>query len=153
MKVVFSTTDPSEASVFSALLGREGIASKIENEGAAYYAVGMPTSAVPLNITVQEKDAEAATRVIQATLQKRAQGDHGGKPAGAFEKSVASHHRKSKWILIAGYGLPIFIILGIGMFVGGRQVVESPAWIMGALIISLLGGTMLWANRKNGTRR
>jgi len=153
MKVIFSTTDPSEASVLSALLGREGIASKIDNEGSAYYAVGMPTSAALLNITVQEEDAEAATRIIQASLQKRAQGARATEPAGAFEKSVECHRRRWQWMLIAGYGLPIFIILGVGMFVGGRKVIESPAWMMGALIIALLAGTMLWANRKRGTRR
>src|SRR5581483_10917675 len=94
MKVIWSTTDPAEASVFSALLREAGIPSSTENEGGALYAVGMPTSAVPLNIAVREADAERAQNLLRDFVHRKRSGDD------AFKRSVETSRRRWLWFFI-----------------------------------------------------
>lgn len=65
VRKVFSTTNPAEAELVRVALRRHGIESILENEGGALYAIGMSTSIVPLEVTVAEKDADAALAVLR----------------------------------------------------------------------------------------
>jgi hypothetical protein len=69
MKRLYATTDPAEAEILRALLRDAGIESTLDNEGAAAYAVGLPTGAVPLGINVVDGDAAAAAEVLAAHFQ------------------------------------------------------------------------------------
>lgn len=149
MKVIWSTTDPAEASVFSALLGQVGIACTVENEGSAFYAMGMPTSVVPLNIAVQDSDAERAQGIIQDFVQKkRLSGEASRDSEGAFEKSVQAGRRRWVWMFVLGYAVPIAIILAAVAATGWENATHSAAWMTGALLIFLFVSIGLWATKR-----
>jgi hypothetical protein len=71
MKRLYATTDPTEAEILRALLRDAGIESTLDNEGGAAYAVGLPTGAVPLGITVADGDAAAGAEVLAAHFEKQ----------------------------------------------------------------------------------
>ncbi len=76
MKKVYSTTLIGQAEMLQMILRSRGIESRLENEGAAHYAVGLPSAAAPIVIVVDDEDAEEAARVIAAEIQK----PHGSPP-------------------------------------------------------------------------
>ncbi len=65
MKQVFTTTSLAEAESMRALLRGHHIEAALENEGAVFYAVGLPTPAVPFVLSVSN-EAEARARAILA---------------------------------------------------------------------------------------
>ncbi len=71
MKTIYTTTLLEEANLIQLLLRDHRIESSLENQGGAMYAVGVPSAAVPLAITVLEKDAEKGTALIKDWLEKR----------------------------------------------------------------------------------
>jgi hypothetical protein len=70
MKKVYSTTLIGQAEMLQMILRSRGIESRLENEGAANYAIGTPSPAAPIVIVVDDADAEEAARVIAAEIQK-----------------------------------------------------------------------------------
>ncbi|HVE40951.1 MAG TPA: DUF885 family protein [Planctomycetota bacterium] len=76
MKKVYSTTLIGQAEMLQMILRSRGIESRLENEGAANYAIGTPSAAAPIVIVVDDTDAEEAARVIAAEVQK----PHGSNP-------------------------------------------------------------------------
>jgi hypothetical protein len=82
MKKIYSTTLIGQAEMLQMILRSRGIESRLENEGAANYAVGTPSPAAPIVITVDDEDAEEAARVIAAELQK----PHGPNPTTLQEQ-------------------------------------------------------------------
>jgi hypothetical protein len=76
MKKVYSTTLIGQAEMLQMILRSRGIESRLENEGAAHYAVGLPSAAAPILIVVDDEDAEEAARVIAAEIQR----PHGSNP-------------------------------------------------------------------------
>jgi hypothetical protein len=82
MKKVYSTTLIGQAEMLQMILRSRGIVSRLENEGAANYAVGTPSPAAPIVITVDDEDAEEATRVIAAEIQR----PHGPNPTTLQEQ-------------------------------------------------------------------
>ena len=71
MKRLYATTDLTEAELLRALLRDQGIESSLDNEGGAAYAVGMPTSAVPVGINVRDEDAPAAAEALARHFEKQ----------------------------------------------------------------------------------
>ncbi len=73
---IHTTTSPQEAEFLRAELGARGIDSALENEGAAFYAIGFPTPAIPLVVSVPAPQAEEAIRIVAEVLSKsRTEGD------------------------------------------------------------------------------
>jgi hypothetical protein len=70
MKKVYSTILIGQAEMLQMILRSRGIESRLENEGAANYAVGTPSAAAPIVIVVGDEDAEEAARVIAAEIQR-----------------------------------------------------------------------------------
>jgi hypothetical protein len=70
MKTVYSTTLIGQAEMLQMILRSRGIESRLENEGAAHYAVGLPSAAAPILIVVDDQDAQEAARVIAAEIQR-----------------------------------------------------------------------------------
>lgn len=70
MKRLYATTDPAEAEILRALLRDAGIESRLDNSGAADYAIGLPTSVTPLGITVSDEDAAPAAEILAAHFEK-----------------------------------------------------------------------------------
>jgi len=64
MKKVYATTVIGQAEMLQVVLRRHGIESRLENEGGALYAVGLPSAAAPIVIVVDDERAEEATRII-----------------------------------------------------------------------------------------
>jgi hypothetical protein len=70
MRKVYSTTILSQAEILRVVLRKNGIESLLENENAAMYAAGVPIPAIPFVISVDDKDAEEAARIIDAELRR-----------------------------------------------------------------------------------
>lgn len=73
MAQVHSTTNAVEADALLALLREHGIHGIIENENAGL-VLGMPTSAVPLIITVSQVHEKHARSLLRDALQGRFRG-------------------------------------------------------------------------------
>lgn len=67
--VVHSTTVPMEADFVRMVLVDHGIECSVENEGAVGYAIGIPSTAAPLLLSVPEKQAETARQLVCAALR------------------------------------------------------------------------------------
>ena len=65
MQAVYATTLLPEALFRQATLRAHGIESVLWNEFSAFYAIGLPTSLVPLVIAVGPADAEKALAVLR----------------------------------------------------------------------------------------
>ena len=74
-RIVFTTTSLSESESVRLLMESRGIEAAIENEEAAFLAIGMPISAVPLAIVVPADREADARRILaerpRATLSVR----------------------------------------------------------------------------------
>lgn len=70
MKKVYSTTRIGEAEMLQVVLRKHGIESRLENEGGALYAVGVPSAAAPIVIVVDDERAEEAARIIAEEFRK-----------------------------------------------------------------------------------
>jgi hypothetical protein len=66
---VHSTTVSMEAQFVRLALVDHGIDCVVENEGAAEYAIGLPSAAAPLLLTVPAKQAETARQLVAAALR------------------------------------------------------------------------------------
>lgn len=64
MKRVYATTVIGQAEMLQVVLRSHGIESRLENEGAAHYAVGLPSAAAPIGIVVDDDRADEAARII-----------------------------------------------------------------------------------------
>ncbi len=71
MKCVFATTEFVDLQLIRLALGDHGIDGMVENEGAALYGIGMPTSAAPIQISVRDEDEEKARNVIHDVFEQR----------------------------------------------------------------------------------
>src|SRR5262249_4522858 len=70
VKKVYATTVIGQAEMLQVVLRNYGIESRLENEGGAQYAVGLPTAAVPIVIVVDDERAEEAARIIADEFKK-----------------------------------------------------------------------------------
>lgn len=124
MKRVYSTTLLEEAEFLRMALRDSEIDSFLENQGGAMYAVGMPTSAAPLYISVADDKADEAARVIEGVLAAR----RSSKPApesdepGAqkFRALVGRSRRRNRLIWLILILLPIALLPFSVRFAGWR---------------------------------
>ncbi len=70
MRKIYSTTLLAQAEILRVVLRRHGIESVLENENAAMAVAAVPIPAVPFVISVDDKDAEEAARIIDAELRR-----------------------------------------------------------------------------------
>ncbi len=122
MKAVYSTGDPAEAATLLAILRTRGIECFLENEGGAMYAMGIPSPAIPLVLSVPDGDADRAVALIKETRKspeaqaRPAPAEGGGKsPAGegpqALPQEVSRTRRKNRiaWNIVACVLVPFVI--------------------------------------------
>jgi hypothetical protein len=69
MRKIYSTTVLAQAEILRVVLRRHGIESVLENENAAMAVAAVPIPAVPFVISVDDQDAEEATRIVLAELK------------------------------------------------------------------------------------
>ena len=70
MKRIYSTDSLIEAEMIRVFLRQNGIESMLENEFSSQL-VGMSPSAIPLIITVSDRDADGAIHVVRKHLAKK----------------------------------------------------------------------------------
>jgi hypothetical protein len=70
-RTVYSTTEPQDALLMEMLLERSGIDAEVENERSGFSAVGFPTGAAPIAVTVPSADARNAEEIIRQALKSR----------------------------------------------------------------------------------
>ena len=64
MRKIYSTSITGQAEMLQVVLRKNGIESRLENEGGAQYAIGFLTPAIPIDIVVADEDAAEAARII-----------------------------------------------------------------------------------------
>ena len=99
MKYVFATTEFVDLQLIRLALGDHGIDAMVENEGAALYAVGMPTAAAPFRISVRDEDVETARNVIHDIFEQRRKKK--GEPETSedpFQKTVRRKRIRYRWM-------------------------------------------------------
>lgn len=71
MKTIYVTSDPAEAEMIRVVLRDAGIESTLGNTGAAFLAVGMPTPAAPLTISVEDAWEAQARGVVEGYFRRK----------------------------------------------------------------------------------
>ena len=66
MKAVFTTTSLQDAELLRVELRSQGIESLLENEHGAQSAIGLPTTLIPLIVSVDEAQFAEAERAVKA---------------------------------------------------------------------------------------
>jgi len=123
VKRLYATTDLVEAEVLRALLRDQGIESTLDNEGAAAFAVGVPSAAAPIGINVSDEDAPAAAEALARHFEKTDAADTEPDPdapppltpeeSAAFEAKVKRRvFSKRLFLLLIFFWPGIFIVAG-----------------------------------------
>jgi hypothetical protein len=71
MKCIYTGTDPIEADLLRSWLRNEGVETTLDNEFAWPYINGMPTPAIPLEISVADGDAAPALEMLRHYFAER----------------------------------------------------------------------------------
>ena len=71
MKLLYGTTDLTEAELIRAHLRDAGIESTLDNQHGAAYAIGLPTAAAPLAIYIRDEDAAEAAEILALHFEKK----------------------------------------------------------------------------------
>lgn len=134
MKRLYATTDPMEAGILQALLRDAGIESTLDNEGGAAYAVGLPTSAVPLGINVSDEDAAAAAAVLASHFEKQNVGedDPEAPPPPTLEESARFEEKVRRGGSKARGRLAMFCLILGGLV--GIALALSGEWEAGLMM-------------------
>ncbi len=110
MKRVHVTTSLEEAEAIRIALRDAGVESILENEHAAFSAVEMPTSAIPLGILVRDEEAARAAILIHELRQQEAT------PPGPiadedrrFQQKLAASRRRSRWLWGIAFVVPFVL--------------------------------------------
>ena len=134
MKYVFSTTEFVDYQLIRLALGDHGIDARLENEGAALYGIGMPTSAAPIQISVRDEDEEKARIVIHDFFEqrkKKRKKKEEEKPDSSEDPSPKTTRRKRiryLWMwLIGGAAFVLFLVWDL-----------KPAILVAALAINVI---------------
>jgi hypothetical protein len=94
---VYETTDMTDALSINTLLEANGIESSVDNSLSGLYAIGLPTPAARIVVTVPSQDAQQAAALIKKTLEMRPK-----KPASNRHLWIIA-----TWVLVA----PIVLLL------------------------------------------
>ena len=115
MKLLYGTTDLTEAELIRAHLRDAGIESTLDNEHGAAYAIGLPTAASPLGIYVRDEDAAEAAEILALHFEKKEEAvedDPDAPPpltpeeSAAFEERVRRGKPRRRLWLVLFWALP-----------------------------------------------
>ena len=131
MKYVFATTEFVDLQLIRLALGDHDIDAMVEDEGAALYAIGMPTAAAPFRISVRDEDEEKARNVIHDFFEQRKKKRKKEKPESSEDPSPKTTRRKRiryLWMwLIGGAAFVLFPLWDL-----------KPAILVAALAINVI---------------
>ena len=107
MKYVLATTEFVDLQLIRLALGDHGIDGMVENEGAALYGIGMPSSAAPFRISVRDEDEEKAWNVIhdffeQRKKKRKKQEEKPDSSEDPFQKTVRRKRIRYRWMWLIG---------------------------------------------------
>lgn len=113
MTQVYTTTSLPEAYALRSLLEAHGIEARVVNEGAAFCAVGLPSPALPLCLSVPDERAEEAVRLLSQ--------DRSSEPLTPEDAEFADQVRRSERIGRRGWLAALWIIV-LGPLVAGGPI-------------------------------
>ncbi|MBV8879843.1 MAG: DUF2007 domain-containing protein [Planctomycetaceae bacterium] len=158
MKRLYATTDPAEAAILRALLRDAGIESRLDNEGGADYAIGLPTSVAPLGIDVGDEDAPAAAEILAAHFEKQPLpgDDDPDAPAplspeetATFEAKVLRGRSKGRFWLAFFLLLPLAVTaLSSALRGDGRLAAAAAALLVGIVALGAGFEFLVWPRLK-----
>jgi len=93
MRTVYTTTDTVEASMVEVALRDADLDFILENENAAWLAIGMPSPAAPIIICVADRDFDAAVGAIKVALTRMAKNR---KAAATVSRNTAARRPSKK---------------------------------------------------------
>lgn len=148
MKQVYITTSLSEVYARRSILEAHGIETRVVNEGAAFFAVGLPSPALPLGLLVADDRADEAARLLAEARSSE--------PVTAEDAEFEDRVRRSERIGRRGWWAALWILLLGPLVLAGpvaALVVGDPGPLAGAfaLAASLLAvpiGVILAARRR-----
>jgi len=130
---VYQSTQHSDALILCSLLKGNGIPASIENQNTSMWLIGMPTPAIPLEVSVPTPDAPDAREIVKEVFPARPS-------VGLASKST---HRL--WLI--GLALMVPALADGSLFLGGsRAFAAAGAWaaLAAGLILDL-------RDRRSGT--
>ena len=137
MKQVYATTSLPEAQALCAMLKANGVEAVVENEGAAFYAVGMPSPALPLCLSVPDGQAEEAARLLAEHRTSEPQTAEDAAFAERVRRSGEASRRKWRLYLWLAFGLPLLIVGPVMAVVEGNAENLLPWLAVGAALFGV----------------
>ncbi len=151
METVYTTPERSEAVMVQLLLDREGLETRMVNEGGALHAIGIPTTTAPFEILVQKDQLEKAHNIIDEYLEdqeeyrKRIKKELQNKDQLApEEKEFREMVEESNEFERLSY-LSILLTSGIAMLIGGIFGSWIPLVYLGVIVIPVV--IIIWTVR------
>ena len=159
MKLLYGTTDLTEAELIRAHLRDAGIESSLDNQHGAFSAIGLPTSASPLGIYVRDEDAAEAAEILALHFEKK---EEDGEPdpdappplspeeSAQFEEKVSNGKPWRRFLI--GFFILIPIASGaVCLPLGGSW--EAGAFMGLSFVALLAAGWFIHATAGRGLKR